>query len=212
MIGGWIAIIDAIQSTVSIPTAGIQRRTIFAFSFDAGRLGGEHELVVAVWDPTDASFQPRGKQVRRPQGIWYTPTTGIWQTVWLEPVAAMHIQSLRTTPDFDRGEVRVEVAFAAAAGGYHVRIEALEHELRNTEGGRVSAHLLIPGFVFTDLTRRDRTEKPAAAWTPEETAAFMIERLERGDFYILCPDNDVPRSLDEKRMAWAIGDIIEKMR
>jgi hypothetical protein len=87
--------------------------------------------------------------------------------------------------------------------------EALEHELRNTKGARISAHLLIPGFVFTDLTRHDRTEKPAAAWTPEETAAFMIESLERGDFYILCPDNDVPRSLDEKRMAWAIGDIIE---
>jgi NAD(P)-dependent dehydrogenase (short-subunit alcohol dehydrogenase family) len=87
--------------------------------------------------------------------------------------------------------------------------EALEHELRNTGGARISAHLLIPGFVFTDLTRRDRTEKPAGAWTPEETAAFMIESLGRGDFYILCPDNDVPRSLDEKRMAWAMGDIIE---
>jgi short-subunit dehydrogenase len=87
--------------------------------------------------------------------------------------------------------------------------EALEHELRNTEGARVTAHLLIPGFVFTDLTRRDRTEKPAGAWTPEETVAFMIESLDRGDFYILCPDNDVPRSLDEKRMAWAMGDVIE---
>jgi NAD(P)-dependent dehydrogenase (short-subunit alcohol dehydrogenase family) len=87
--------------------------------------------------------------------------------------------------------------------------EALEHELRNTDGARVSAHLLIPGFVFTDLTRGDRTEKPAGAWTPEETVAFMIESLDRGDFYILCPDNDVPRSLDEKRMAWAIGDVIE---
>ena len=87
--------------------------------------------------------------------------------------------------------------------------EALEHELRNTDGARITAHLLIPGFVFTDLTRRDRTEKPAGAWTPEETAAFMIDSLDQGDFYILCPDNDVPRALDEKRMAWAMGDIIE---
>jgi NAD(P)-dependent dehydrogenase (short-subunit alcohol dehydrogenase family) len=87
--------------------------------------------------------------------------------------------------------------------------EALEHELRNTGGARLTAHLLIPGFVFTDLTRRDRTEKPAGAWTAEETVAFMVESLDRGDFYILCPDNDVPRSLDEKRMAWAIGDVIE---
>lgn len=87
--------------------------------------------------------------------------------------------------------------------------EALEHELRNTEGARLSAHLLIPGFVFTGLTRRDRTEKPAGAWTPERTAEFMMKALAQGDFYILCPDNDVPRELDEKRIAWAIGDMIE---
>ena len=87
--------------------------------------------------------------------------------------------------------------------------EALAHDLRNREGARITAHLLIPGFVWTDLTRGGRTEKPEAAWTPEQTAAFMVDSLNRGDFYILCPDNDVPRALDEKRMAWAIGDIIE---
>ena len=87
--------------------------------------------------------------------------------------------------------------------------EALAHELRNTEGHQLTAHLLIPGFVFTDLTRGDRTEKPAGAWTTEQTAEFLLQSLERRDFYILCPDNDVSRELDEKRMAWAIGDIIE---
>jgi hypothetical protein len=87
--------------------------------------------------------------------------------------------------------------------------EALAHDLREREGGQITAHLLIPGFVWTDLTRGDRAEKPAGAWTPDQTVAFMIESLERGDFYILCPDNDVPRPLDEKRMAWAVGDIIE---
>ena len=87
--------------------------------------------------------------------------------------------------------------------------EALAHELRNTEGHQLTAHLLIPGFVFTDLTRGSRTEKPTGAWTPEQTAEFLFQSLERGDFYILCPDNDVSRELDEKRMAWAIGDIIE---
>ena len=87
--------------------------------------------------------------------------------------------------------------------------EALAHELRNTEGHQLTAHLLIPGFVFTDLTRGSRTEKPAGAWTTEQTAEFLFQSLERGDFYILCPDNDVSRELDEKRMAWAIGDIIE---
>ena len=87
--------------------------------------------------------------------------------------------------------------------------EAQAHELRNTEGHQLTAHLLIPGFVFTDLTRGSRTEKPAGAWTPEQTAEFLFQSVERGDFYILCPDNDVSRELDEKRMAWAIGDIIE---
>jgi NAD(P)-dependent dehydrogenase (short-subunit alcohol dehydrogenase family) len=87
--------------------------------------------------------------------------------------------------------------------------EALQHELRNTAGCQISAHLLIPGFVFTELTRNGRTEKPAAAWTPEQTVDFMFERLDAGDFYILCPDNDVPRSLDERRILWAAGDIVE---
>jgi len=100
-------------------------------------------------------------------------------------------------------------AYNVAKSGVKTFTEALAHELRNTEGCKVTAHLLIPGFVFTDLTRGDRREKPAGAWTPEQTADFFIESLNRGDFYILCPDNDVPRSLDEKRMAWAMGDIIE---
>lgn len=87
--------------------------------------------------------------------------------------------------------------------------EALAYELRNTPEHRISAHLLIPGFVFTDLTARGRTEKPDGAWTPDQTADFMIDSLNRGDFYILCPDGDVDRATDEKRMAWAMGDIIE---
>ena len=73
----------------------------------------------------------------------------------------------------------------------------------------LSAHLLIPGFVFTGLTAKGRIEKPAGAWTPEQTVDFMIERLTAGVFYILCPDNDVPRRVDERRILWAAGDIVE---
>ncbi|MFL6790756.1 MAG: SDR family NAD(P)-dependent oxidoreductase [Bradyrhizobium sp.] len=87
--------------------------------------------------------------------------------------------------------------------------EALQHELRNAPGSQISAHLLIPGFVFTALTARGRTEKPPGAWTPEQTIDFMIERISAGDFYILCPDDDVPRQLDERRILWAAGDIVE---
>ncbi|MDF2695548.1 MAG: short-chain dehydrogenase/reductase [Labilithrix sp.] len=87
--------------------------------------------------------------------------------------------------------------------------EALQHELRNTSGSKLSAHLLIPGFVFTGMTAGGRTEKPAGAWTAEQTVDFMLEALERRDFYILCPDNEAPRALDERRILWAAGDIVE---
>ena len=100
-------------------------------------------------------------------------------------------------------------AYNVSKAGVKAFTEALQHELRNTAGNRISAHLLIPGFVFTGLTARGRTEKPDGAWTPEQTVDFMIERLEASDFYILCPDNDVPRSLDERRILWAAGDIVE---
>jgi NAD(P)-dependent dehydrogenase (short-subunit alcohol dehydrogenase family) len=100
-------------------------------------------------------------------------------------------------------------AYNVSKAGVKAFTEALQHELRNTAGCQVNAHLFIPGFVFTGLTARGRTEKPAGAWMPEQTVDFMIERVSAGDFYILCPDNDVPRSLDERRILWAAGDIVE---
>jgi NAD(P)-dependent dehydrogenase (short-subunit alcohol dehydrogenase family) len=100
-------------------------------------------------------------------------------------------------------------AYNVSKAGVKAFTEALQHELRNATGGRLNAHLLIPGFVFTGLTAKGRTEKPEGAWTPEQTIGFMIERVNAGDFYILCPDNDVPRSLDERRILWAAGDIVE---
>ncbi|AHY54711.1 SDR family NAD(P)-dependent oxidoreductase [Bradyrhizobium japonicum] len=100
-------------------------------------------------------------------------------------------------------------AYNVSKAGVKAFTEALQHELRNTKDCRITAHLLIPGFVFTGLTAKGRTEKPAGAWTAEQTVDFMLARLEAGDFYILCPDNDVPRALDEKRMLWAAGDIVE---
>jgi len=100
-------------------------------------------------------------------------------------------------------------AYNVSKAGVKALTEALQHELRNTKDCRVTAHLMIPGHVFTGLTARGRAERPAGAWTPEQTVDFMIERLEAGDFYILCPDNDVPRQLDERRILWAAGDIVE---
>ncbi len=86
------------------------------FSFDitaALAEKGSNRLTVKVWDPTDKGTQPRGKQVSRPEGIWYTPVTGIWQTVWLEPVAPRHIDNLRITPDIDRRLLTVQAELSA---------------------------------------------------------------------------------------------------
>lgn len=80
------------------------------FSFDitaALNKGSKQEIAVRVWDPTDAGPQPRGKQVKHPEGIWYTPVTGIWQTVWLEPVPASYIAATRQTPDIDNKTLTV---------------------------------------------------------------------------------------------------------
>jgi hypothetical protein len=90
-----------------------------SFSFDitdALKPGKEQELVVGVWDPTEAGTQPRGKQVRKPEGIYYTPTTGIWQTVWLEPVPAAHVERLKIVPDVDAKAVRVTVHTRGGGG------------------------------------------------------------------------------------------------
>ncbi|MDD3728581.1 MAG: beta-galactosidase, partial [Dysgonamonadaceae bacterium] len=84
------------------------------FSFDITptlKNGGANKLVVKVWDPTDEGFQPRGKQVNKPEGIWYTPVSGIWQTVWIEPVPDHYIENIKITPDIDSKILQVE-AFA----------------------------------------------------------------------------------------------------
>ncbi len=100
-----------------------------------------------------------------------------------------------------------DTAYNVSKAGVKVVTEALAHELRNIEGCKVSAHLLIPGFTFTGLTRAAR--KPAGSWTAEQVVDFFVDSMSAGDFYILCPDNEVSRALDEKRILWAAGDIVE---
>ena len=102
-----------------------------------------------------------------------------------------------------------DTAYNVSKSAVKALTEGLAHTLRQTEGCQVTAHLLIPGYTFTGMTKRGPGPKPAAAWTPEQVVHFMLARIEAGDFYILCPDNDVTRAVDEKRMAWAMGDIIE---
>ena len=77
--------------------------TPFSFDITPALVNGSNTLVVKVWDSTDEGFQPRGKQVNNPHGIWYTPVTGIWQTVWLEPVPEKYIDNIKITPDVEIG-------------------------------------------------------------------------------------------------------------
>ena len=100
-------------------------------------------------------------------------------------------------------------AYNVSKAGVKVFTEALQHHLRNQPGCRIEARLFIPGFVFTPLTAHGRSEKPAGAWTPERTVAFLFDALDRDEFYILCPDNEVDRTVDAKRILWAAGDITE---
>lgn len=86
--------------------------------------GGKQELTVRVWDPTDEGPQPRGKQVRKPEGIWYTPVTGIWQTVWVEAVAATHIVSTKQTPDIDKKTLTISADVTGVQSGDRVKISA----------------------------------------------------------------------------------------
>ncbi len=103
----------------------------------------------------------------------------------------------------------VNVAYNISKAAVKVFTEQLAHELRNVPGCNVSAHLLIPGFTFTGFTRVHVDTKPAGAWTPEQVVDMLMTSMAKGDFYILCPDNDVTRQMDEKRIQWAADDIIK---
>jgi len=104
-------------------------------------------------------------------------------------------------------------AYNVSKAGVKVATEGLAHSLRNIANCKVTAHLLIPGHVWTGITGRKAdqpaSEKPAGAWTPEQTVDFMLEKLGEGDFYILCPDHDAPHALDARRIQWAADDIIQ---
>jgi NAD(P)-dependent dehydrogenase (short-subunit alcohol dehydrogenase family) len=100
-----------------------------------------------------------------------------------------------------------DTAYNVSKAGVKVITEALAHSLRNEEGAHISAHLLVPGSTFTAMTRGGRTEKPPGAWTPDQVVDMLIAGIDQGDFYIICPDNDVTRATDNKRIIWAAQDI-----
>lgn len=126
---------------------------------DALRPGQRQELVVSVWDPTNQGGQPTGKQVLRPRGIFYTPTSGIWGTVWLESVPDTHVKNIRMTPDIDAGVLRLTVA----ADGGTVRAVARDGETKVGEAtGKAGLPIEIP-------------VPNARLWTPETPFLYDLE-------------------------------------
>ncbi|WP_138467704.1 SDR family NAD(P)-dependent oxidoreductase [Poseidonocella sp. HB161398] len=103
-----------------------------------------------------------------------------------------------------------DTAYNVSKAALRALSESVAHDLVEQTGARVSAHLLIPGFTYTGFTRaKGVEEKPAGAWTPGQVADYLLDGLDKGDFYILCPDNEVDRATDLKRMRWGLGDLIE---
>lgn len=136
-----------------------------AFTFDAGSLGGEHELVVSVWDPTDDGPQPRGKQASHPPFVlrpfFYTPASGIWQTVWLELVPKTHISAVRLTP---RGEaLHVDVRLVGGAGDEELRATAVS-------AGVAVASRLAPASTTVILDIPD-----AHCWSPSDPFLYDLQ-------------------------------------
>jgi NAD(P)-dependent dehydrogenase (short-subunit alcohol dehydrogenase family) len=101
-----------------------------------------------------------------------------------------------------------DTAYNVSKAGVKVVTEGLQHVLRNTEGCQVSAHLLVPGWTHTGLTARGGADKPAGAWSPDQVIDRLIAAMGTGDFYVICPDNEVTTEIDNKRILWAAGDIV----
>jgi beta-galactosidase/beta-glucuronidase len=119
------------QSTVYVngKEVGTHEGGFDPFSFDitsALKKEGKQEITVSVWDPSSDGTQPRGKQVVKPEGIWYTPVTGIWQTVWLEPVPAASIKSFKATPDIDKKTLTIDVTGKGTQAADMVKITAMD--------------------------------------------------------------------------------------
>jgi beta-galactosidase/beta-glucuronidase len=136
------------------------------FSFDVtpflNKVGAQ-KLVVRVWDGTDKGFQPRGKQTSEPRGIWYTPVTGIWQTVWIEPVAVKHIENICIVPDIDKGQVAIDVKSNAATFADIVEVKVFDGK---TE---------IASAKASSSEKLEISVPEAKLWSPESPALYTLK-------------------------------------
>lgn len=207
-----VAGINGAQNVIAVPTDVSRREAVEELKEKVCAAFGEVAVLM-----NNAGTEGGGQLFGDPQRWQAILQTNLWGVIngvqifapfMIEqgtPCAIINTGSKQgiTTPPGD-------TAYNVSKAGVKVVTEALAHELRNRSDCKVTAHLLIPGFVFTGFTRaRGVTEKPAGAWTPEEVIDFLLPALKRGDFYVLCPDNETTRAMDEKRIRWAAEDIIE---
>lgn len=137
--------------------------TAFSFDITAALASGDNKLVVKVWDPTSNGEQPRGKQAYNPSGIFYTPVSGIWQTVWLEPVGEHFIANVKTTPDIDKSQIKVEVATDKVLNG-----DLLEVKL--FDGATLVATGKALGGEIIELTLKNQK-----LWSPESPFLYDMQ-------------------------------------
>lgn len=137
--------------------------TPFYFDITSVLNKGNNDLVVKVWDPSDRGEQPRGKQIANPHGIWYTPVTGIWQTVWLEPVATQYITNLKTTPDIDNNSVKVEVAVNTTSAD---KVEVKVFDGKN---------LVAKGAALNGVPVELAMPANAKLWSPDSPFLYNME-------------------------------------
>jgi hypothetical protein len=155
---------------------GSHRGGYDAFYFDitpALKSGGKQDIVVSVWDPTDKGFQARGKQVSNPHGIWYTPVSGIWQTVWIEPVAPTYLRRLSITPDIDTSTVTVAAQGIVARGQPGVRVEVLDRDavIQSREQQVMIMTRSIPPQI---APRIQLTIPEPKLWTPDAPHLYTL--------------------------------------
>jgi len=134
--------------------------TPFTFNVTPFLMNGKQEMTVKVWDPTNDGPQPRGKQVKEPKGIWYTPVTGIWQTVWLEPVAQKSIASLKTVPDIDNGTVTIDTEIKGGTYGDLVEVAVSDGSATVATGKSSAGQSVVLGIVDAKL------------WSPESPTLY----------------------------------------
>lgn len=138
--------------------------TPFSFDITSALKSGSNKLVVKVWDPTNDGYQPRGKQVNRPEGIWYTSVTGIWQTVWLEPVPEKYITNVKITPDIDNHKLTVVAETNDASVSDKVEVKVMD-------GSKVIASGRSINLLPVEITMPDQVK----LWSPDSPFLYDLE-------------------------------------